>query len=70
MYSFIPPITKNKQRMIFLGVIAAVAASAGIASTFLLGPDNPIEQTTESVTEYAIKEATGTEVDLDFSPQK
>jgi len=63
-------MTKNKQRIIFLGVIAAVATSAGIVSTFLLGPDNPVEQTGESVTEYAILEATGQVVDLDFSPQK
>jgi hypothetical protein len=70
MFSFIPPITKNKQRVVFLGAIAAIATAAAIMSTFILGPDNPVEQTGETVVEYVVKEATGVETDLDFSPQK
>lgn len=70
MFDFIPPITKNKQRLVFLGIILAVSSTAAIVSTLFLGADNPIEQTGENVAEYAIKEATGMDVDLDFSQQK
>lgn len=70
MFDFIPPITKNKQRLVFLGIILAVSSTVAVISSVFIGADNPIEEAGEGVAEYAIKEATGMDVDLDFSQQK
>ncbi len=61
MFSFIPPITKNEQRAVFLCVIVAIALTAAIVSMLMFNPDNQSEPYRQ--------EDLG-EADIDISPQK
>ena len=70
MFSFITTITKSKKRIVLLTVIAAVASAMAIGSGVFLGADNPIEEASEALVDYAIKETTGIDTDVDCSPQK
>ena len=70
MFSFITPITKNKQRVIVLVIIGTIAGTMAALSGIFLGADNPVEQAGEKVVNYTIQEATGIPADIDFSPGK
>lgn len=53
--------------LLVLIVIVSLCVVGGIASTFFLGHDNPVEETAEDI----IKEKTGVDVDLTPStPEK
>lgn len=70
MSSYTKPITKNKQRFIILGVVGGIASAMALLSGLFFGADNPVEEVSEEVVEYAIKQSTGADINIDFSPQK
>lgn len=68
-----PTMSNNKKRLTILVVAASIAATVGLASSYFLGPDNPVEQTAESVLNTTTDQAFGLKpgtTNIDLSKEK